>query len=55
LFSSFFAKSINDLSTDTLIALDAIMGKVSKEALKNGEAWVSKEGIKKLMEYMNQW
>lgn len=32
----------------------AITGKVSTEAVKIGEAWVSKEGIKKLIEYMNQ-
>ena len=32
----------------------AITGKVSKEAVKIGEAWVSKEGLKKLIEYMNQ-
>lgn len=32
----------------------AITGKVSKEAVKIGEAWVSKEGIKRLIEYMNQ-
>jgi transcriptional pleiotropic regulator of transition state genes len=31
----------------------AITGKVSKEAVKIGEAWVSKEGLKKLIEYMN--
>jgi len=34
--------------------LCAITGKVSKESVKIGEAWVSKEGIKKLIEYMNQ-
>lgn len=32
----------------------AITGKVSKEAVKIWEAWISKEGIKKLIEYMNQ-
>lgn len=32
----------------------AITGKVSKEAVKKGEAWVSKEDIKKIIEYMNQ-
>jgi len=32
----------------------AITGKLSKEAVKIGEAWVSKEGIRKLIEYMNQ-
>lgn len=32
----------------------AITGKISKEAVKIGEAWISKEGIKKLIEYMNQ-
>jgi len=30
----------------------AITGKISKEAVKIGEAWISKEGIKKLMENM---
>ena len=32
--------------------LCAITGKISKEAVKIGEAWISKEGIKKLMENM---
>ena len=32
----------------------AITGKVSSEAVKIGEAWISKEGIKKLIEYMDQ-
>ena len=32
----------------------AITGTVSKEPVKIGEAWISKEGIKKLIEYMNQ-
>jgi transcriptional pleiotropic regulator of transition state genes len=32
----------------------AITGKISNEAVKIGEAWISKEGIKKLIEYMDQ-
>ncbi|MBU0905239.1 MAG: AbrB/MazE/SpoVT family DNA-binding domain-containing protein [Firmicutes bacterium] len=32
----------------------AITGKVSSEAVKIGEAWISKEGLKKLIEYMDQ-
>ena len=32
----------------------AITGKISKEAVKIGEAWISKDGIKKLIQYMDQ-
>jgi AbrB family transcriptional regulator, transcriptional pleiotropic regulator of transition state genes len=32
----------------------AITGKISTEAVKIGEAWISKDGIKKLIQYMNQ-
>lgn len=57
------AGDLIDIShTDTQIIVEphresyvcAITGKVSNEAVKIGEAWISKEGIKKLIEYMNQ-
>ena len=57
------AGDLIDIShTDTQIIVEphretyvcAITGKVSKEAVKIGEAWISKEGIKMLIEYMNQ-
>ena len=32
----------------------AITGEESNEAVKIGKAWISKEGIEKLIEYMNQ-
>ncbi len=32
----------------------AITGKISTEAVKIGEAWISKEGIKKLIQYIDQ-
>ena len=32
----------------------AILGKMSNEADKKGEAWISKEGIKKLIQNMDQ-
>ena len=34
--------------------LCAITGKISKEAVNIGEAWISKEGINKLIQYMDQ-
>lgn len=33
----------------------AIPGKMSNEANKKGEAWISKEGIKKLIQYMDEY
>jgi transcriptional pleiotropic regulator of transition state genes len=31
-----------------------LTGKISTEAVKIGEAWISKDGIKKLIQYMDQ-
>ena len=50
------------ISNDTQIIIEphrqtyvcAITGKISTEAVKIGEAWISKEGIKKLIQYMGQ-
>lgn len=33
--------------------LCAVTGKVTDEAIKIGEAWISKEGMKEIMSYMN--
>jgi transcriptional pleiotropic regulator of transition state genes len=31
----------------------AVTGKVTDEAIQIGEAWISKEGMKKIVEYMS--
>jgi transcriptional pleiotropic regulator of transition state genes len=34
--------------------VSAITGKIKIESFKIGEAWISKDGIKKLIKYLNQ-
>ena len=49
------------ISNDTQIIIEphrqtyvyAITGKISTEAVKIGEAWISKDGIKKFIQYMD--
>ena len=53
---------VSEFRNDTQIIIEshrqtyvcAITGKISTEVVKIGEAWISKEGIKKLIQYMDR-